>query len=161
MTKKELIEQEQIKFANQMDPEMEQQKIVKGTDFIPRTYEESLEEGFSGFNNLKENETSLTSVAKDLMPKDFVKKYKQMKKLEAEIKAAEDVFKQSLIQMFESIPDLETNSVALDGLKFTYASAYTKTTVDSKKLKEEYPEIYAKVTKTSNVKSSIRTTIEY
>ena len=151
MTKKELIEQEQT----------EQQKIVRGTDFIPKTYEESLEEGFVGFNNLQENENSLISVAKDLMPKDFVKKYKQMKKLQSEIENMENTFKQNLIQMFESIPELETNSVSLDGLKFTYASAYTKTTVDSKKLKEEYPEIYAKVTKTSNVKSSIRTTIEY
>ena len=132
-------------------------KIIKGTEEIPQEFEE----GFVGFNNLQENETSLTNVAKDLIPKDFVKKYKQMKKLQSEIDEMESKFKQSLIQMFESIPELETNSVALDGLKFTYASAYTKTTVDSKKLKEEYPEIYAKVTKTSNVKSSIRTTIEY
>ena len=157
MTKKELIENEQMKFTNQMDPEMEQQKIIRGTDEIPQKFEE----GFIGFNNLQENETSLISVAKDLMPKDFVKKYKQMKKLQSEIEAMENTFKQNLIQMFESIPELETNSVALDGLKFTYASAYTKTTVDNKKLKEEYPEIYAKVTKTSKVKSSIRTTIEY
>lgn len=121
--------------------------------------QENLE--FVGFNTLQENETSLTSVAKDLMPKDFVKKYKQMKKLEAEIKEAEDKFKQNLIQMFESIPELETKTVALDGLKFTYTSPYTKTTVDSKKLKEEFPEIYNKVIKTSNVKSSIKTTIDY
>lgn len=123
--------------------------------------QEILQEGYVGFNTLQENETSLTSVAKDLMPKDFVKKYKQMKKLQAELDEMESNFKQNLIQMFESIPELETNSVALDGLKFTYTSAYTKTSVDSKKLKEEYPEIYAKVTKTSNVKSSIKTTIQY
>lgn len=121
--------------------------------------QENLE--FVGFNTLQENETSLTSVAKDLMPKDFVKKYKQMKKLEAEIKEAEDKFKENLLQMFESIPVLETNTVALDGLKFTYVSPSTRTSVDSKRLKEEYPEIYAKVIKTSNVKSSIRTSIEY
>lgn len=123
--------------------------------------QEILEEGYVGFNTLQENETSLVSIAKDLMPKDFVKKYKQMKKLEAEIKEAEDKFKENLIQMFESIPALETNTVALDGLKFTYVSPSTRTSVDSKKLKEEYPEIYTKVTKTSNVKSSIRTSIEY
>lgn len=118
-------------------------------------------EGYVGFNTLDDNETSLTSVAKDLMPKDFVKKYKQMKKLEAEIKQMEDTFKENLIQMFESIPCIETNTIALDGLKFTYVSPSTRTTVDSKKLKEEYPEIYKKVIKTSDVKSSIRTSVEY
>lgn len=123
--------------------------------------QETLVEGYVGFNTLTENETSLTSVAKDLMPKDFVKKYKQMKKLQAELDEMENAFKENLIQMFESIPCLETSSVAIDGLKFTYVKPSTRTTVDSKKLKEEHPEIYAKVVKTSNVKSSIKTTIQY
>ena len=123
--------------------------------------QEILEEGYVGFNTLLENETSLTSVAKDLMPKDFVKKYKQMKKLQAELDEMENNFKQNLIQMFESIPCLETNSVAIDGLKFTYTKPSTRTGVDSNKLKEEYPEIYAKCLKTSPVKSSIKTTIQY
>lgn len=122
---------------------------------------ENNQEIFMEVNVLQENETSLTSVAKDLMPKDFVKKYKQMKKLEAEIKTMEDAFKEQLIQVFESIPCIETNTVALDGLKFTYVSSSTRNTVDSKKLQEEYPEIYKKVLKTSNVKSSIRTSIDY
>lgn len=126
-------------------------------NMVQNMEQQILQEGFV----LEENETSLTNVAKDLMPKDFVKKYKQMKKLQAELDEMENSFKQNLIQMFESIPELETNSVSLDGLKFTYTKPYTKTSVDSKKLKEEYPEIYNKVTKTSNVKSSIKTTIQY
>ena len=42
-----------------------------------------------------------------------------------------------------------------DFLKVSYRKASTRTTVDSKKLKEELPDIYEAYTKTSNVASSI------
>ena len=41
-------------------------------------------------------------------------------------------------------------------LKITYIAPTTRVTVDSKKLKEKYSDIYQECTKISNVKSSIR-----
>lgn len=107
------------------------------------------------------NENGLTSVAKDLVPKDFAKKYKQMKKLQDEINTIENDVKQKLLEMFESIPELETNTVTVDGISFTYVSSSKRKTLDTKKLQEEHPDIYKKFLKESNVKSSIRTKIEY
>jgi len=43
-----------------------------------------------------------------------------------------------------------------DYLSITYVAPFTKTTVDSKVLKEKHPEIYEECSKTSEVKSSIR-----
>ena len=43
-----------------------------------------------------------------------------------------------------------------DYLSITYVAPYTKTTVDSKLLKEKYEDIYNECSKTSEVKSSIR-----
>ena len=41
-------------------------------------------------------------------------------------------------------------------LSITYVAPFTKTTVDSKLLKEKHPDIYEECSKTSEVKSSIR-----
>lgn len=43
-----------------------------------------------------------------------------------------------------------------DFISITYVAPTTKTTLDSKLLKEKYEEIYNECSKTSNVKSSIR-----
>lgn len=110
---------------------------------------------------LVENEHSLDSVAQALVPDGFARKYKQMLKLQDELKKMEDEFKKRLLEVFESIPELETNSVTIDGLKFTYVKGSTRKTIDSKKLQEEMPEIYNKFLKESEVKSSIRTSVEY
>lgn len=133
MTKNEFIEKEQIEFTNQMDPECVAQS----------------------------EENSLVEIAQSMIPKTFAKKFKQLKKAQDELAAIENDIKEKLKVMFESIPELETNSVTVDGIKFTYVGPSKRKTVDSKKLQEEYPEIYKKMLKESNVKSSIRTSIEY
>ena len=43
-----------------------------------------------------------------------------------------------------------------DYLSITYVAPYTKTTIDSKLLKEKYEDIFNECSKTSEVKSSIR-----
>lgn len=134
------------------DEEQRIPKEIKGTDEIPTKWEEFDE------NN---TEHSLDTVAKALVPEGFARKYKQMLKLQDELKKTEDDFKKKLLEVFESIPELETNSVTIDGLKFTYVKGSVRKTVDSKKLQEEMPEIYNKFLKESNVKSSIRTSVEY
>lgn len=105
--------------------------------------------------------TSLDDFAAGIIPEQFAKDYKKMKKLQDELKKTEDEIKRKLIDMFESIPEREQNSVSRDGLKFTYVGPSIRNTVDTKKLQEEYPEIYKKLLKPSNVKSQIRTTVEY
>ena len=47
-----------------------------------------------------------------------------------------------------------------DFIAITYIAPTTKTVVDSKKLKENYIDIYNECSKTSNVKSSIRISIK-
>lgn len=134
MNKDELIEKEKIAFSNQMDPECVAQS---------------------------QDETSLTSVAKDLMPNDFVKKFKALKKAQAELAEIEADVKEKMKEMFESIPKLDSNSVIVDGLKFTYVHPSVRNTFDSKKFQEENPKEYKKYLKQSNVKSSIRVDVEY
>ena len=43
-----------------------------------------------------------------------------------------------------------------DVMTITYVAASVRSSVDSKKLLKDYPEIYSEVIKKSNVKSSIR-----
>lgn len=47
-----------------------------------------------------------------------------------------------------------------DILKVTYVAPTTKTTIDSKALKKDKPDIYEKYAKTSNVKASVRITVK-
>lgn len=105
--------------------------------------------------------TSLDEIAKQLMPKEFAKKYKAMKQAQEELDKVEKAFKEKLKEMFESIPELETNSVTVEGIKFTYVGPSKRKTFDSKKFQEDNPKIYAKYLKESNVSSSIRTSIEW
>lgn len=105
--------------------------------------------------------TSLDDFARGIIPEKFAKEYKKMKKLQDELTKTENEIKAKLIEMFESIPEREQNSVSMDGLRFTYVGPTQRKTVDSKKLQEEYPEIYKQCIKFSNVKSSIRTSVDY
>jgi hypothetical protein len=45
-------------------------------------------------------------------------------------------------------------------IKFTYVAPTTRTTVDSKKLKEKYPEVAAECSKVSEVSSSVRISVK-
>ena len=47
-------------------------------------------------------------------------------------------------------------SIVVGGAKLTYVSPSTRTTVDTKKLKEEEPELAKKYSKTSLVSATIR-----
>ena len=106
-------------------------------------------------------EQALDDFARGIIPEKFAKEYKKMKKLQEQITRTENMIKDKLIEMFEKQPELDKKYVAVDGLKFTYVGPSQRNTVDTKKLKEEYPEIYKKVATKSSVKSQIRTTVEY
>lgn len=50
--------------------------------------------------------------------------------------------------------------VRLNNVKWSYTAPYERTSVDSKALKEEQPEIYNKYSKTTKVSGSVRLSIE-
>lgn len=96
-----------------------------------------------------------------IIPEQFVKDYKKIKKLQDNLAKTEDEIKQKLLKMFEEHPEMNGKTVGRDGLTFTYTGAYVRNSVDGKKLQEEYPEIYKKMLKQTNVKSTIKTSIKY
>lgn len=58
---------------------------------------------------------------------------------------------------------MENNNVTkleFGELKVSYRNASTRTSIDSKRLKEELPDIYDEYSKTSNVSSSISISVE-
>lgn len=88
-------------------------------------------------------------------PEEFYKKYKKYKKAEAEFKELYEPFKEKLIQLYDLEKEVPS-AVVVEGLKLIYVSPSVRTTIDSKKLKEEEPEIAKKYAKTSNVSATIR-----
>ena len=88
-------------------------------------------------------------------PEDFYQKYRDYKDAEAKFKEVYEPFKENLIKLHEKDPSLP-KSVVVGGTKLTYISPSVRTSIDSKKLKEEEPEIAKKFTKTSKVSATIR-----
>lgn len=78
------------------------------------------------------------------------KQKKELEDKEKEVRAAlEAAMGQFGIKSFEN-----------DILKVTYVAPTTKTTIDSKALKKDKPDVYEKYAKTSNVKASVRITVK-
>lgn len=96
-----------------------------------------------------------------IIPEEFVKDYKKIKKLQDNLAKTEADIKEKLLKMFEEHPEMEGKTVGRDGLTFTYTNSYIRNTVDSKKLEEEHPEIYKKMLKQTKVKATIKTSIKY
>lgn len=59
-------------------------------------------------------------------------------------------------QIKEAMENEEIKKFENDYISITYVAPTTRNTVDSKKLKEEFEEVYNQCLKTSNVKSSVR-----
>lgn len=77
----------------------------------------------------------------------------QKKKLDEQ----EKVMKQKLQEAMETygVKSFETPEI-----KFMYVAPTTRTTIDSKKLKADYPDIAEAYSKTSNVSASVRITVK-
>lgn len=88
-------------------------------------------------------------------PDEFGDAYRKYKTAEENFKKLYEPFKANIIKLHEQRPDLP-KSVMAGGVKVTYVSPSTRTTIDSKKLKEEEPELAKKFTKTSSVSASVR-----
>lgn len=88
-------------------------------------------------------------------PEEFYQKYRDYKTAEANFNKLYEPFKANIIELHEKHPEIP-KGVVIGGMKLTYVSPSERKTIDSKKLKEEEPEIAKKFTKTTNVKASVR-----
>lgn len=94
---------------------------------------------------------------KILVSEDFIKDYKKFIKLKAKMEVAEKQIKEEMIQTFETLGQEEF--ISNDGtFKIKYIEPIDKQILDTKKLKEECPEIYEKYLKDSHTNSSVRIT---
>lgn len=85
---------------------------------------------------------------------EFYEKYRNWKKAEAEFKEIYEPLKAEVIKLHET-QNLPKN-VIVGGTKLTYISPSVRNTIDSKKLKEEEPELAKKFTKTTNVAATVK-----
>ncbi len=81
---------------------------------------------------------------------NFKKEMLKMELLEKQLKE----------EIKEAMEKNNVTSLEFGELKIKYRSATTRTSLDSKKLKEELPDIYEEYSKTSEVASSISISVE-
>lgn len=86
---------------------------------------------------------------------EFYQIYKNYKTAEAEFKEVFEPFKEKLLDLYKTDPDIPKN-ILIKGTKLTYVSSSIRNTIDSKKLKEEEPEIAKKFTKQTKISPTIR-----
>ena len=89
-------------------------------------------------------------------PEEFYKKYKKYKKAEEEFMAIYQPFKEEILKTYANKQNELPHTMIIGGAKVTYVAPSTRTTVDSKKLKEEEPEIAKKYSKITLVSASLR-----
>lgn len=105
----------------------------------------------------EENVVKLFKQALGCEPEEFVSKYKAFKKATEEFDAVYQPFKDNLLELHKKEDlDLPKNIIVGGAVKVTYVSPSTRSTIDSKKLKEEAPELAKKFTKVSNVRATVR-----
>lgn len=89
---------------------------------------------------------------KIIVAQEFTKAFAEFKKQALEMELKEKEVREALKKAME---ENEIYSIEDDFIKVSYRNATTRTMVDSKRLKEEKPDIYEEYSKTSNVSSSI------
>lgn len=109
----------------------------------------------------EDNNSKLRSFTKNVAQalgctsKEFYQKYKNYLDAKKEFDDIYEPFKEKLLELYKDTPDMP-NTIAVNNVKLTYISPSTRSTIDSKKLKEEEPEIAKKFTKTTEVNATIR-----
>lgn len=93
---------------------------------------------------------------KPVISADFKKSYAKFIDLKNQIEEAQKIIKDNMIAYFESLPEEERKTIDFNGFKISYCRDYDKTSFDSKKFQDDYPEIYPKYLKESHVKSTIK-----
>lgn len=110
-----------------------------------------------GCENAYDEETALQEFNKD---NNAVAIMKQIAAISKQKKELEEQEKQVRTSLEAAMEQYGIKSFDNDILKVVYVAPTTKTSVDSAKLKKEQPDIYAKYTKTSDVKASVRITVK-
>ena len=90
------------------------------------------------------------------LPKETLPVLKQLEALEIQSKSIEEKQKKLKEDLLQAMEKYGVKKWDNEVMTISYVAPTTKSTVDSKKLKEELPDIFSKYIKTSNVKSSIR-----
>lgn len=75
-------------------------------------------------------------------------------------KKIEDQEKEMRVQLMAAMEKYGVKSFESDTVKFTYIAPTTRTTIDSKALKKDLPDVAAKYSKTSNVSASVKITVK-
>ena len=88
-------------------------------------------------------------VVEESFAKEYAEFQKQVAKMEMKLKEVKEAIKQVMEQNNLTEPYED------DFIKISYKKPTTRTAVDSKRLKEELPDVYNEYSKTSNVSSSI------
>lgn len=90
-----------------------------------------------------------------MISKDTIEKLKNF----YELKAKMDIVEKELKSDLKTVMELKgIKKFIVNGLCATIKDSTTRTTIDSKRLKEECPDIYEEYSKTTNVASSITLT---
>lgn len=92
-----------------------------------------------------------------VVAQEVCQKIAEFEKEALKIKLLEDELKEKIKNAME---ENNLTMVKADGLKITYRKSTTRTTLDSKLLKEKLPDIYEEFSKTSDVNSSISISVE-
>lgn len=88
-------------------------------------------------------------------PEEFGKRYREFKEAKARFDEVYDVFKENIVKLHETEKELP-KSLVVDSVKLTYIAPTTRSTIDTKKLKEEEPELAKKFTRVSDVSATVR-----
>ena len=88
--------------------------------------------------------------------KEAIKKLKEFQIAKAKMDLMEKELKQGLLSAMEQ---LGKTDLILDGIAVKYKKPYTKKTFDSKKFKEDLPDVYETYMKESTVSGSVSITI--
>lgn len=90
-----------------------------------------------------------------IISKDTIEKLRNFYELKAKMDIVEKELKSSLKSVME---EKKIKKFIVDGLCATIKDSSVRTTIDSKRLKEECPDIYEEYSKTTSVASSITLT---
>lgn len=94
-----------------------------------------------------------------VVAEELVREIVEFKKKALEIELKEKELKESLLEAMEKYGIVKWTSPN-EELEVTYRKPSTRTTLDSKRLKEELPDIYEEYSKVSEVASSVTITIK-
>lgn len=110
---------------------------------------------------MSEEKLKILGIALNCNPRELVQKYKELKKLESEFNDLYVPIKSKLVTILEEYmkEDITHKHILIDGVNFSYVSPSVRSTVDTKKLKEEEPKLVKKYMKDTKVEPTIKISI--